>query len=148
MSALTFIRNAEAYILNSYVHGDGSNSRRYLYVSDVVEALITVLHEGQIGQIYNIGTDFEISNFQLAKYLIDKLGLEDKANQLVEFVQDRAFNDLRYAIDSSKLLALGWKPRVSFEEGISKTSKSFVLLCTTFRNMNSIALQSNGTKKT
>ncbi len=112
---------------NSYVHGNGSNSRRYLYVSDVVDALITVLHEGRIGQIYNIGTEFEISNLELAKFLIQKLGRHDKEDQLIEFVPDRAFNDLRYAVDSSKLLALGWRPQVSFEEGIAKTSMKFIL---------------------
>ena len=87
----------------------------------MAEALVTVLHRGEIGQIYNIGTDFEISNLDLAKDIIEKFNLNTE--EFVEFVADRAFNDKRYAIDSSKMESIGWTPQVSWEEGIRKTSK-------------------------
>ena len=112
------------YLFISYIHGNGSNSRRYLYVTDVVDALVTVVNKGKVGEIYNIGTNFEISNLDLAKLLITKMNLESQISERIQLVQDRAYNDTRYAIDSSKLEALGWKPVVDWESGIQKTSKS------------------------
>ena len=84
----------------------------------------TILHHGVVGQVYNIGADFEISNLALARYLINEFGLEnDEESEHLDFVADRAFNDQRYAIDCWKLTSLGWRPRKSFEEGIKETSK-------------------------
>nr|CAG8495102.1 5750_t:CDS:2 [Entrophospora candida] len=102
-----------------YIHGDGSNSRKYLYASDVADALDIILHLGQIGEVYNIGSNFEISNLDLAKTLIRQFGYKD--DKYLEFVQDRAFNDRRYAVDYRKLKELGWKPRIGWEEGLKKT---------------------------
>ncbi|KAI9202342.1 uncharacterized protein BJ171DRAFT_562474 [Polychytrium aggregatum] len=106
------------------IHGNGSNSRHYLYVTDTVQALTTILELGQIGETYNIGSEFEISNLRLAKYLIRQCGIasdEAEAEKWLEFVEDRAFNDMRYAIDSAKLKSLGWSPQVTFEDGIQRT---------------------------
>ncbi|KAI9034477.1 hypothetical protein DFJ74DRAFT_21672 [Hyaloraphidium curvatum] len=103
------------------LHGNGSNSRRYIFASDVADAIDTILHKGQIGEIYNIGTDFEITNLELAKTLVSKFGYADKEEQYLEYVEDRAFNDRRYAVDSNKLEQLGWKPSISWEEGLDRT---------------------------
>ena len=62
----------------SFLHGDGSHRRCYLFVDDVTRAFDTVLHKGSEGEIYNIGTNFEISNHELAKKLLKKYGLEEK----------------------------------------------------------------------
>ena len=110
----------------SYIHGDGSNSRKYLYAGDVADALDIILHLGQIGEIYNIGSNFEISNLDLAKTLIRQFGFKD--DKCLEFVQDRAFNDRRYAVDYRKLKELGWKPRIGWEEGLKKTSKFYICI--------------------
>ncbi|KND05159.1 dTDP-glucose 4,6-dehydratase [Spizellomyces punctatus DAOM BR117] len=104
-----------------FIHGDGSNTRRFIYGSDVADAVEVILHKGEIGQTYNIGTSFEISNLELTKFLIKQMGLSARESELIEFVEDRPFNDMRYAIDSTKLEALGWKPKVEFEEGVKKT---------------------------
>ncbi|KAI8817523.1 uncharacterized protein EV422DRAFT_216489 [Fimicolochytrium jonesii] len=104
-----------------FIHGDGSNTRRFIYGTDVADAIEVILHKGHTGETYNIGTPFEISNLNLTKYLIELMGLKEKEKELIEFVEDRPFNDTRYAIDSAKLEALGWKPKVSFEEGVRKT---------------------------
>ncbi|KAI8393911.1 uncharacterized protein BYT42DRAFT_552648 [Radiomyces spectabilis] len=103
-----------------YIHGDGHNSRKYLYAADVADAFDMVLHKGQVGETYNIGSAFEISNLELAKRLIRLFGYKDVENHL-EFVQDRAFNDMRYAVDCSKLEKLGWAPRTRFDEGLLRT---------------------------
>ncbi|KAJ3050371.1 hypothetical protein HK097_008677 [Rhizophlyctis rosea] len=105
-----------------HIHGDGSNSRHYIHASDVAEAMDTILHHGAVGQVYNIGAEFEISNLALARYLIKEFGLEtDDESEHLDFVTDRAFNDQRYAIDCWKITALGWRPRKSFEAGIKET---------------------------
>ncbi|KAL2913502.1 hypothetical protein HK105_206962 [Polyrhizophydium stewartii] len=103
-----------------FIHGDGSNTRRYLFASDVARAIALVLERGKIGETYNIGTDFEISNLALTRTLLRHFGIEDESKSIV-FVEDRAFNDKRYAIDSSKIHELGWKPVVPFDEGIKQT---------------------------
>lgn len=107
------------------IHGDGSVSRNFLYVSDVAEAFDVILHHGQAGETYNIGTDFEISVIKLARYLISSLKgatSEKEINRYLEFVEDRPYNDLRYRMDSSKLRQLGWMPKVSWEEGMNRTT--------------------------
>ncbi|KAI9306127.1 hypothetical protein BJ944DRAFT_255573 [Cunninghamella echinulata] len=105
-----------------YIHGDGQNSRKYLYAGDVADALDVILHKGDIGETYNIGSAFEISNLELAKRLIRLFGhKEEDIPKYLEFVQDRAFNDQRYAVDYSKLEKLGWKPRMEFNKGLLKT---------------------------
>jgi UDP-glucose 4,6-dehydratase len=103
------------------LHGDGSNTRNFLYVEDVARAFDVILHKGVTGHIYNIGGDNELSNVQVAKDIIQKM---DKANQeaeLITFVPDRKFNDLRYTINSGKLAKLGWKEEMSWDEGLQKT---------------------------
>ncbi|KXS21925.1 dTDP-D-glucose 4,6-dehydratase [Gonapodya prolifera JEL478] len=103
------------------IHGNGQNRRRYIYATDVADAMINILHKGEVGEIYNIGPGQELSNLELARSLLRAFGRDpDDVNNL-EFVEDRAFNDSRYAIDSGKLRGLGWSPAVSFQEGIAKT---------------------------
>ncbi|GBC01308.1 hypothetical protein RclHR1_04130024 [Rhizophagus clarus] len=107
-----------------FIHGDGSNSRKYLYIGDLVDALDLILNLGKIGEIYNIGSDFEISNLDLAKTLLKQFNFIDEKEQEshLEFVKDRLFNDCRYAVDDSKLKKeLGWKPKISWDYGIKKT---------------------------
>ncbi|KAF7725659.1 hypothetical protein EC973_009466 [Apophysomyces ossiformis] len=103
-----------------YIHGDGHNSRKYLYAADVADALDVIFHKGQIGETYNIGSAFEISNLELAKRLIRLFGYKN-VDDYLEFSQDRAFNDKRYAVDCSKLEKLGWQPRMEFDQGLLKT---------------------------
>lgn len=103
------------------LHGDGSNRRSFIYVSDVARAFDAVVHKGVIGETYNIGTQFEISNLEVAKAIIKEYGLEKEQDKYITFVSDRKFNDLRYHIDNTKLKYLGWEPEVPFTEGIKKT---------------------------
>ena len=104
------------------IHGDGSNSRHYIYVGDVVSAFDTVLHKGVPGETYNIGCHEEITNLQLAERLVREIYPACKdAREKIDFVEDRAFNDVRYYLNYEKLLGLDWKPVVSFEEGLRKT---------------------------
>ncbi|WP_042665593.1 dTDP-glucose 4,6-dehydratase [Haloferax sp. ATB1] len=97
------------------VYGDGSNVREWIYVEDNCAALDVVLREGEIGEVYNIGSGVELSNLETTEKIIEAAGgLEDQ----IEFVEDRAGHDQRYAIDATKTKALGWEPEWSFEDGL------------------------------
>ena len=101
------------------VHGDGLAVRSYLYVEDVVEAFLTVLTMGKVGEVYNIGTKKERTVLEVARDICRIFGLN--SDDKIHRVRDRAFNDRRYYIDSSKLEALGWKETTTWEEGLKKT---------------------------
>ena len=101
------------------VYGDGKNIRDWLHVYDHCSAIDLVLHEGEIGEVYNIGGNNEKQNIDIVKLILKELG---KDESLIEFVKDRLGHDRRYAIDSSKIQSdLGWKPKYTFEVGIKET---------------------------
>ncbi|XP_032258656.1 dTDP-D-glucose 4,6-dehydratase isoform X4 [Phoca vitulina] len=106
------------------IHGSGLQTRNFLYATDVVEAFLTVLKKGKPGEIYNIGTNFEMSVLQLAKELIQLIketSSESEMENWVDYVNDRPTNDMRYPMKSEKIHGLGWRPKVPWKEGIKKT---------------------------
>lgn len=104
------------------IHGDGSNSRHFIYVEDVADAFITILHKGEVGEVYNIGCEEEYTNLEIAEKLVKSLKPNCKSpKDHIEFVDDRPFNDVRYYISSAKLHGLGWSPQVGFEDGLQRT---------------------------
>lgn len=109
------------------VYSRGENVRDWLWVEDHANAIDIVFHKGKRGATYNIGGFNEWKNIDviqlLCKIMDEKLGRENGSSaQLITFVQDRAGHDLRYAIDSSKISQeLGWKPSLTFEQGLRKT---------------------------
>ena len=109
------------------VYGDGNYTRDWLFVIDHANAIDLVFHKGKIAETYNIGGFNEWKNIDLVKTLCEqmdeKLGRPlGSSEKLITFVKDRPGHDLRYAIDASKINKdLGWKPSVTFEEGLSKT---------------------------
>ncbi|MBI2483728.1 dTDP-glucose 4,6-dehydratase [Candidatus Uhrbacteria bacterium] len=107
---------------NIPLYGDGTHVREWIYTEDHCRAIDVLLHEGAIGEAYNIGTGYEIANIDLAKNILALLGKNEK---MIEPVLDRPGHDWRYALNSSKLRSLGWKPRVSFDEGLSRTVEWF-----------------------
>lgn len=109
------------------VYGKGDNVRDWLFVNDHALAIETIFHRGKLGETYNIGGNNEWKNIDLIKLLCKimdrKLNREEGSSEkLITYVTDRAGHDWRYAIDSGKLMSeLGWKPSVTFEEGLEKT---------------------------
>ncbi|WP_281310650.1 dTDP-glucose 4,6-dehydratase [Flavobacterium flavigenum] len=109
------------------VYGDGNYTRDWLFVEDHAIAIDLVFHEGKNHETYNIGGFNEWKNIDLVKLLCqimdEKLGREKgKSEELITYVKDRPGHDLRYAIDASKInKELGWKPSVTFEEGLERT---------------------------
>lgn len=91
------------------IHGDGSTRRNFIHVSDVVSAVTIILEHGQVGEIYNIGTDNEYSVLDIAKILMSMLG-----EGTLEYVPDRPYNDFRYMVSTDKLRNLGWNEKAVF----------------------------------
>lgn len=109
------------------VYGDGKYTRDWLFVEDHAAAIDLVFHEGKNHETYNIGGFNEWQNIDLVKLLCsqmdEKLGrAKGESEKLITYVKDRPGHDLRYAIDASKInKELGWKPSVTFEQGLEKT---------------------------
>ena len=102
------------------IYGDGRQMRDYQYVLDHCEGIDVVLHRGELGEIYNVGTGAEMHNIDMAHLILDTLG---KPRSLIQPVQDRPGHDRRYALDVSKLEALGWESRHSCAEAIERTAR-------------------------
>jgi dTDP-glucose 4,6-dehydratase len=100
------------------LYGDGTNVREWTYVTDNCRAIETVRTAGEVGEIYNIGSGEEKTNMAVAEMIIENLGADE---ELITFVEDRPGHDARYALDTGKIEALGWQPRISFAEGIERT---------------------------
>ena len=109
------------------VYGNGKYTRDWLFVNDHANAIDLIFHKGESKSTYNIGGFNEWQNINLIKVLCQQM--DEKLNRkkgesekLITYVKDRPGHDLRYAIDASKInKELGWKPSVTFEEGLSKT---------------------------
>ncbi|MEE8170693.1 MAG: dTDP-glucose 4,6-dehydratase [Phycisphaerae bacterium] len=101
------------------VYGDGLNVRDWLYVRDHCTALWAVLTRGRAGRVYNIGGENEKTNLAVVRTILKHLS---KPESLITFVKDRPGHDLRYAIDATRIMTeLGWRPSVTFEEGMART---------------------------
>jgi dTDP-glucose 4,6-dehydratase len=95
------------------VYGDGLNVRDWIHVVDHCRAIDTILQQGVVGEVYNIGGGKEVANIDLVKRILDIL---DKPYELITYVNDRLGHDLRYAVDSSKAQSLGWRPEYTMED--------------------------------
>jgi len=101
------------------VYGTGENVRDWLYVEDHCKAIDLIIHNGNIGEVYNIGGHNEKTNIYIVKKVLEIL---NKPETLITFVTDRKGHDMRYAIDPTKIHSeLGWLPETSFDVGIQKT---------------------------
>ncbi len=101
------------------VYGDGLNVRDWLYVEDHCSAIDLIVESKNYGEVYNIGGHNEYTNLEITSHILKFLG---KSEDLITFVEDRKAHDRRYAMDPSKIeRELGWKPSVTFDQGIQKT---------------------------
>lgn len=101
------------------VYGDGLNIRDWLYVEDHCSAIDLVIHNGKLGEVYNIGGNNERTNVHIVKTILAELS---KPESLISYVEDRPGHDRRYGIDPTKTMnELGWKPEYNFETGIKQT---------------------------
>ena len=101
------------------VYGKGENVRDWLYVEDHCRAIDLIIHNGRVGEVYNVGGHNEMKNIDIVKMICKELG---KPESLITYVADRKGHDMRYAIDPTKIHnELGWLPETKFADGIKKT---------------------------
>jgi dTDP-glucose 4,6-dehydratase len=100
------------------LYGDGTNVRDWIYVVDNCEGIDTVLHQGEVGKIYNIGGGNEHDNITITKKILELTG---KSEDLIRPVKDRLGHDFRYSIDCGRVKALGWSPSHSFGDALEET---------------------------
>ena len=106
------------------VYGNGTNVREWLFVADCVDAIFSIMEQGKIGEVYNVGSGEEKKNIDVVKAILRLLG---KSEGLIEFVKDRPGHDLRYSLNSFKVKnELDWKANVSFEKGMEDTVRWYV----------------------
>jgi len=105
------------------VYGTGKNVRDWIYVIDHCRAIDFVLHHGTAGEIYNIGSNNEMSNLEITHQILKLLR---KDASCIEFVKDRPGHDWRYSLNSSKIRALGWEPQTTFETALKETVEWYV----------------------
>jgi len=105
------------------VYGDGFQVRDYMHVYDHCTALDLLLERGEPGEIYNIGAGNEMPNIEMTKFILKEIG---KPESLIKHVTDRPGHDRRYAVDSSKLRALGWQPKYNAEQALRATAQWYL----------------------
>ncbi len=121
------------------IYGRGTNSREWIFVKDHCEALIKVFLKGKIGEFYNIGSNKNLNNLQVCSQLINvsKKIVKVGKNVKINFVQDRPGHDVRYALNSKKIMKkLGWKPKVHFSKGIKLTFEWYNKNRTYYKNLS------------
>ncbi len=101
------------------VYGDGLQVRDWLHVEDHARGILAVLEHGELGNVYNLGGENPRTNLEITRQLVESCGRSMRTH--VHHVADRQGHDRRYAIDSAKAHALGWRPRVGFEDGLRQT---------------------------
>ncbi|KAI8952525.1 hypothetical protein F4801DRAFT_541151 [Xylaria longipes] len=117
------------------LYGNGSYTRRYLYAGDAAEAFNTILHKGEVGQTYNIGSYDEVSHIEIVEKIVREIDTTGRHHhrsaadvdlaQWIYSTPNRPFMDQRYGVDFSKLRMLGWFPKTSFEDGLYRTVERY-----------------------
>ena len=100
------------------LYGDGLNERDWLYVEDHCSAIHMLVDEGEGGEVYNIGADAQLPNIRLTHMILEAVGADDS---MIEYVDDRLGHDRRYAVDSTKIRAMGWSPSHTVEQRLADT---------------------------
>ena len=105
------------------LYGDGLNVRDWLHVEDHCRGIQVAIDKGEPGEVYNVGAGNQHTNIEITRSILGHLG---KSEDLIRYVNDRPGHDRRYAVDSSRIKALGWKPQKEFMQGIKETVDWYV----------------------
>ena len=120
------------------IYGNGKNVRDWIFVNDHCNAIFKVLEKGKSGESYNISSKYELDNITIVETILEIMG---KSSDLIEFVEDRPGHDFRYSLDSSKISKeIGWKNKISFEEGIKETVKWYQENQKSYKNISDSVL--------
>jgi dTDP-D-glucose 4,6-dehydratase len=107
------------------LHNKGTPRRTWLHASDTAEAVITIMEKGIVNEIYNISGTFEEQNIVVAKKIINLLGLTGNEETYLDTNYERPGQDVRYAIDDTKIKSLGWEPKANFDNELVKIVKYY-----------------------
>jgi len=105
------------------IYGSGIQIRDWIHVRDHCSALDRIIHSGNHGEVYNVGSRIQVENINVAKQILTLMG---KPHSLIEHVQDRPGHDIRYRLDTSKIQRLGWKPIIGIDEGLKETASWYL----------------------
>lgn len=108
-----------------YIHGQGDNIRHFIYIDNVIDAIIKINEKGKINETYNISTDESLNIKDLSLLLIKKIKNTDNYEEYIEYIENRNYNDTNYSTNCDKLKNLGWEIKINFEEGLKRTIQSF-----------------------
>jgi dTDP-D-glucose 4,6-dehydratase len=108
------------------IHGKGETRRNFIHAYDVATAIDVILSKGVINNIYNIGTNNEYSVMDITKKLVKLIKNSDNVYDYIEYIEDRHFNDFRYAINSDNLRSLGWNEEIDFEKGLEECVNLYI----------------------
>lgn len=108
------------------IYGNGHAQRKYLYVEDACTAYLKIMEYGEIGKLYEMGTENEYSAFEIAKMIISKMKPNDDVNDWLTYVDDRPFHDSRYLVNPKTLYNLGWAACTAFDEGLQYTIEWYI----------------------
>jgi dTDP-D-glucose 4,6-dehydratase len=100
------------------IHGDGSAKRTFIYGNDIASALDIIAEKGEVGKVYNIGTEMEYTVLEVVDFVLKCVFPGSNINDWIEFTSDRPFQDKRYCINSTALRNLGWKEEISFHDAV------------------------------
>lgn len=114
------IRNNELINIHSYPDKEQSGSRFYIHAQNIADAVVFLINNGKIGEKYNITSENEVSNLEMAQMIAKVMNMELKY-EMVNFHSNRPGHDLRYGLDGTKIYELGWCPKINFEESLKKT---------------------------
>lgn len=109
------------------IHGNGENKRHFLAVRDFTNALKILNEKGEIGECYNIGTTQEYKNIDIANMICDLFGLPPE--KYIDYIEDRPFNDGRYAVNWDKITKLGWAPKINLKDEIKDIADWYLTHC-------------------
>ena len=123
---------AGKFIYNLYhnrkcpIYGNGQALRKYLYVSDACDAYMMILTKGEVGQIYEMGSDHEYSALEMGTKIVEQVKPGELAENWIDYVEDRKFHDKRYLVNQTTLKELGWVAKTSFTDGLKKTIEWYI----------------------
>ena len=125
--------------INLPIYGNGKNSREWIFVKDHCEALLKIYNKGKIGEFYNIGSNKNLTNIEIAKILlkIAKKKFNINTTSLIRYVKDRPGHDIRYAIDSGKIKKdLNWHPKTEILDGLEQTFSWYLKNLSYYKMLN------------
>jgi dTDP-glucose 4,6-dehydratase len=123
------------------IYGQGTALRKYLHISDACEGFYTIMVNGEVGKVYEMNSDTELSTISVLSNIINIMKPSDDTEKWIKYVPDRLFHDCRYLVNPESMNKLGWKPKIDFRTGLENTIEWYVNYAIPFSHWNDILSQ-------